>query len=523
MARVPAPDYTGRDFDSAIVRLQRLVQSLHPYWTDFNVANYGNTLLRCMAFITDTLSWHTDFWAIESLPMHARLRRSMLAHTRWVGYEMQGRTAATTTVTVATASGNPHTVDIPIPSGTQFRAPGSVGFLDFQNTSAQTLTTASSSVSFTVEHSENAQDIQTSTGKANQLYKLSQSPYIAGSSVITADNGTYVKVSNFLLSEPTDLHFTEEVDDEERVIIRFGDGKTGAIPVGQTVFDYKVGGGLVGNVDAGAIKEIIDEIVDVNGDPVNLTVTNASIASGGLDQESIETAREQAPSSIRVPTNSVANEDFEIGARTIAGVADCIFLTSDDTVQIREGEGIGWIVAEGTPYDSGYVPPDIPSAAQILAVEDYWRQTRSHMGGFLPRAVGTDGSFFVDIDVVVSVHLDDTADTSLVPPSSVITVIGQAIYDRLADFFSVKDNTDRILSNVRFGAHYKRSDGTPISELPWSDVFNVIRDTTGVRKITPTGMTLNGVASSVVLKMWQFPRLRNVSVLNGEDGSLLYI
>ena len=44
-----ATDYTDKDFDSLRLRLQALVRSVFPTWTDFNVGNFGNLLIELYA------------------------------------------------------------------------------------------------------------------------------------------------------------------------------------------------------------------------------------------------------------------------------------------------------------------------------------------------------------------------------------------------------------------------------------------------------------------------------------------
>lgn len=522
MPRVPKPDYTGRDYDSMLIRIQRLVQSLYPAWTDFNKANIGNTMLRSMAFVSDVLSYNTDFWSAESLFPYARLRRSVIAHTQWLGYQLSGRSAAQVYVTLTTVDGLPHGTDIPLYAGMQVRAPGSIGALDFQILTNVTWSGSDASISVLVEHSENAQDIFTSSGEASQIFKLSQYPFIDGSlTSIQADDGTYTKVDNFLLSAATDKHFVVEQDDQERAIVRFGDGRTGKIPVGTLYNNYKVGGGAVGNVDANAITEVIDNINDAVGNSVQVVVSNSSAATGGQDRESIEAAKLDAPASIRNPVNTVVNEDYEIGAKTISGIVDCVFITSDMTVQVRENEGVGFVVVRGTQTDSGKYRAGTPTQAQLDQVEEYWRVTKPKMSSMIARAVGSDGGHLKSVNVICTLYLTDEADDSLISPTT-NTVIGKAIFDALDDWFAVENADESLVGNVEFGARYKKSDGTILGELPWSDVFNVIRDTSGVRKIDYNDMTLNGSTSDVSLGMWEFPVLGTVTIIDADTGITLY-
>ena len=76
---------------------------------------------------------------------------------------------------------------------------------------------------------------------------------------------------------------------------------------------------------------------------------------------------------------------------------------------------------------------------------------------------------------------------------------------------------------VDFGFNVKDSEGNAVGEVAWSDVFNVIRDTLGVRKMGDArlDLTLNGLPADVKLGVREFPVLRSVVLRNGDTGELL--
>ena len=74
--------------------------------------------------------------------------------------------------------------------------------------------------------------------------------------------------------------------------------------------------------------------------------------------------------------------------------------------------------------------------------------------------------------------------------------------------------------NVDFGYYYKDQDGAPAGEIPWSDIFNVIRDTVGVRKLEHT-MQLNGVTDDVSIANWEFPALGDLVVIDGDTAAAI--
>jgi predicted phage baseplate assembly protein len=77
---------------------------------------------------------------------------------------------------------------------------------------------------------------------------------------------------------------------------------------------YRSGGGAEGNVTAGKLS-LATSIPDVQG------VEQRENATGGLDEESVEHAKDDAPGRIRAIERAVTAADFEVIARAHAGVA----------------------------------------------------------------------------------------------------------------------------------------------------------------------------------------------------------
>ena len=99
-----ATDYTDKDFDSLRLRLQNLVRSVFPEWTDFNVANFGNLLVELYAFVGDVLAFYQDNQARESRIATATQRKSLIALTKLLGFRPEGAKAATAEVVFSLAA-----------------------------------------------------------------------------------------------------------------------------------------------------------------------------------------------------------------------------------------------------------------------------------------------------------------------------------------------------------------------------------------------------------------------------------
>ena len=104
---------------------------------------------------------------------------------------------------------------------------------------------------------------------------------------------------------------------------------------------------------------------------------------------------------------------------------------------------------------------------------------------------------------------------------------GSDVRDRiranLATYFRVTEPDGTPNPLVDFGFNVKDAEGNPVGEIAWSDVFDIIRDTPGVRKMGDSrlDLTLNGLPADVRLNVREFPVLGNVTLRNGDSGELL--
>lgn len=106
-----------------------------------------------------------------------------------------------------------------------------------------------------------------------------------------------------------DTHFVVEVEEGGRAALRFGDDRCGKAPDSGTRFTamYRVGNGRAGNVGAEAIRRVVDEAL-----PKDLVIglRNPMPTQGGLEPESIEDVRKNAPEAFRTQERAVTAEDY---------------------------------------------------------------------------------------------------------------------------------------------------------------------------------------------------------------------
>jgi predicted phage baseplate assembly protein len=226
--------------------------------------------------------------------------------------------------------------------------------------------------------------IGTSEGVPGVAYRLQQAPVLAlveGETVEVREPGSggwvgWQVVESFSRSGPTDRHF---VLDRVRGEVRFGpairqpDGgwrRYGAVPVAGSAIRmsaYRHGGGSAGNVAPRALRILPSPLGGV------ASVTNPAAAAGGVDEESLQAARERARLEIRTRSRAVTAEDFE--ALTLAAsprVARAVCVAPADSGPVRV-HVLPRLAAADRQLDYDELIPDEALMTEIAAALDEHR------------------------------------------------------------------------------------------------------------------------------------------------------
>jgi predicted phage baseplate assembly protein len=151
-------------------------------------------------------------------------------------------------------------------------------------------------------------------------------PVITLTSALLGQSQTWTAERSLLESSGSATDFVVEFDDWGNSHIRFGDNEHGAAPPTGAAFTatYRVGNGSSGNVGA----ETIAHIVASPSDLASVTaVRNPLAAAGGVDPESNDSVRRNAPQAFRVQERAVTPADYawvtemEAGVRRAASVS----------------------------------------------------------------------------------------------------------------------------------------------------------------------------------------------------------
>lgn len=505
MAILPAStDYTDKDFASIRSRTFDLIHSVFPTWSDEAVANFGNILVESFSWILDVLMFYQDQQAKEGRIWSAQLRRSMIGLCKLIGYELSPAAAATADVTLTLLNAD-HLTGVVTPDSTpvvvQTNEVTDPIKGELQGTISFDLGAGETSKTFSWEHSTTQTPyVVASNNRADQEIVLPFGPFLWDSEqVSTPTQGVFTRVDSFYDSGPTDKHYRVQIDQNNLATVIFGDAQNGVTPAGNITVSYKTGGGIWGNVEAGSLVKVVQGFSDGVGTDAYLSATNANAATGGTAREEVEGARANAPASIRVLNRTVTREDYEINAKRVTGVGRALMLTSNETSVIGENRGKLFVV----PSTGG-----VPSDLLLQQVEDMVTITYPHTVTFQFEVLPVE---YKEVDIEGTIWLRR---------GYVASDVKASILANLEDFFEPMLASGAPNPNVDFGYYYQDDDGLPVSEVPWSDVFNVIRDTEGVRKLEHT-MELNGVTDDVSVANWEFPTLGDVTVIDGETGGAI--
>jgi len=494
-------DYTDRDFDALRARLIALARSAFPQWTDFELASFGNVLIEMFAFVGDVLAHYQDGQARETRLTTATQRRSVIALAKMLGYRLPGASAATARISFRALT--PPRAGVRIPAGTVVRTQEVVDPVRFVLLDAVHIPAGSTAaVLVDAEQARWHERLVQATGEPALEVYLEQTPYLDGSLRIEQNGNSWREVESFLGSAALDRHFVVDVDERDRARVRFGDGVAGAVPAGSLRFFYKTGGGPEGNVEAERLTVLERAVIDEMGYPVRLQVHNPEPASGGTSRQSVAAAKLLIPERLRANTRSVCREDFEIHARELPAVARALMLTSNEDASIEENTGDLVVVPVG-----GGLPTPALKEAVLRQVTVVYPCTLT----FQVRVMDPQ---YLRVDVRCRLFVQSGASRSRVRDQ---------VSERLAAFFRISNPDGTPNPDVDFGYYLALRDDSGAAEVAWSDVFNVIRDTPGVRKMGDRreDLLLAGLPADVRVPLRAFPVLGDILLLDGVTGEVL--
>lgn len=294
--------------------------------TDISEGNIFTILISMFAAIAEVIHYYIDNMARETFLSTARKYTSVVRHGELVDYHVKGAIAATVDVTL-TRPLNSVSISgtINIPKGTQFI--DSIG-----NTwlSTKAIVWNANTTTCTVPVIQHTSYIFTEAiglrlpakdGRLTiSLPKISQGLYENGTMTLALDGKEWTLVDTFAYSKPHDYHFMAFTDQDQNLILQFGDGKFGhkANPSSKiTSCTCYITKGLDGNVPSGSLVKLPTV---VSGTASDASCSNVYAAGGGSNFETFEMLKEHIPLSVKTLGVAITKQDFIDLAKQIDGV-----------------------------------------------------------------------------------------------------------------------------------------------------------------------------------------------------------
>jgi hypothetical protein len=352
---VPASvDYTSKDFLGFMSALQTYVNTAMPQWQiGQSEGDIGLAIIEAFAYEGDILSYYGDRISQEAYLPTATQRQSLLNIAQLLGYTVSNGAPATGTVTLQTFANGPA---VQIPPLTQlmtgFNATLDSTVIYEVNPTGQPVsqTTVNGVTGFTVPanagtltlnvtqgYTVTAYTVGTSNGNQGQAFSLPQAGVLDGTVAVSVQQpgGTPVAWSyvQFLGDYGAGAAvYTTYLDSTGLTWIQFGDNVNGAVPVsGATILaTYRVGAGSAGNVSAGSVGTFLSPIQNVQTQVTSGAYVSSAM-TGGMDPESNDQIRTNAPASFATVQRAVSLSDFIAIAQNVVGVTAATAVAAHST------------------------------------------------------------------------------------------------------------------------------------------------------------------------------------------------
>jgi Baseplate J-like protein len=308
-----------------------------------------------------------------------------------------------------------------------------------------------------------------SSGLPSQQFALANAPVDPSSIQVTVTTGEEAPVSwtaqeDLFASSAT---ATDYALDANAGTLQFGDGVHGAIPAASSDIDatYRYGGGLRGNVAAGAVSALLGPVLGVSA------VTNARPAAGGQDAQSVADLQAEAPVMLRSQQRAVTAADFQAEALRVGGVARVavVPLANPDFPGISVPGAVTVVIVPQVADAGQPLPVPAPELKEAVALHlDVMRPVTAE--------VYVDGPAYRQVQVIARIEI---------APSASPDTVGLAVMAALDEFLSPLPVT--------------RSDGTLSTPLDFgkdfypTSLYRVILDVAEVVAVPILSVSVDGV------------------------------
>lgn len=466
-------DYTTKDYHGYREDMIELIPKKLPEWTDHSPNDPGIVILELLAYQLEKESYYNDRVANEVFLSTATQRKSVIEHCKKIGYELAWQTSAKHLQVFEIV---PQPEPVVIPKGTLLgtKASGGEDAVIFETLEELIIPSGMTGLekdeegnylySVEVEHGQTITDEYLGdilNDDPNPEFTFTYFPVLKNSIRIFVDDGMvrreWERVADFIGSDQEAEHYVVEMDEYDRVSVQFGNGTSGKLPKAPSSIyaNYKVGGGLEGNVGANTITEVYDSITGLVR-----TFNPFGPHLLGTEKESLEEAKWRGPASLKRLDRYVTLEDYEKG----------VMLDVRDIAKAKAINVNGDVELFVLPQDGERATPEMKS--QILRIIEEKK--------VLFTKVAVRDPILLDFDIKVNILTYEHQDRNM------IKYMAENV---LREMFAIE--------NVTFG------DGVQIANL-----YRALIGIQGVRNVILVNPEKDIEVTEVTI-----PRLRNVEVL----------
>jgi|WetSurSiteA1Bulk_404760.scaffolds.fasta_scaffold01310_4 hypothetical protein len=330
--------YTSREYSNIVDEIRAQFMAELPGYNDFLDSNIGRWWIETPAAIADMISFNIDRQAAECFVDTVETRENMVGMLRLIGFQPMNPIPEQTAVTFSIAEAA--TTDVSIDRYTRLSDSNGRSWVTMYSA---TIPTGSTSVDVICMQGDWKTLTFTSTGTAFQKFLLNSTGIAEGKIIVKVNGIEWTQTDNnsFVGKEYSDEVYRYINTRQKKVVIEFGDGVEGKIPIAgyQIAIQFFVTDHINGKVLPGEISQAVSEPdgsdFDLNVKP-KFTVRNSASSSGGADFESIDSAKNRYPQAYTTARRAVTIEDWTNLALTVPGVltAKAADYTVDTTVPV---------------------------------------------------------------------------------------------------------------------------------------------------------------------------------------------
>jgi len=330
-------DYAATDFVTLRDSLISYMKAVYPTdYQNFSESDFGVMFTELVAYMGAVMSFKADALANENYLSTAKNRKNVKKLLELIGIRLKGPTSAGANAklildsaaggnTTITATNRVFNLTSPLDGG-------ALQFTLYKTSNGRVLGMNANNSDLVLPVADSANEAgltwtnlallegslvqEVGVFNSTEVFKtvaLTEGPVIENSIQVYVNDsgdlgGEYTQVDNVMsASGPTDRIFDVLYDDTYGATVRFGDGVVGSSPPNSSAYRvlYRVGGGTRGNI-LGAVINAPITTSEGNG-----TISNTSVAAGGLDAETIENAKRYGPLTFKQQDRLVTLEDYK--------------------------------------------------------------------------------------------------------------------------------------------------------------------------------------------------------------------